>query len=51
MRRGSPEEGRENFILCGRDSRAKACLSVPFSLGRAEPMFYVKRKEPAETEI
>lgn len=35
----------ENFILC---IRAKVCLFVPFSTGRAEPVFYVKRKEPAQ---
>ena len=44
---GSPEQDRENFINCGRDSRAGGCLS-PFSLGRAKPVFYVERQEPAQ---
>lgn len=54
MRKGQSGEeamGREKELyLCVRDSRARACLFVPFSTERAEPVFYVKRKEPAQTE-
>lgn len=48
VKRGSNGRGGEDFVLCGR-----GCLFVPFSTGRSEPIFYVKKKEPAqrETEI